>query len=36
LPEAVLEMAYGNVDKMKFYEDKALAIDPNVFSNYKN
>lgn len=36
LLKADLEMAYGNVDKMKIYEDKALAIDPNVFSNPKN
>lgn len=36
LLKADLEMAYGNVDKMKIYENKALAIDPKVFSNLKN
>lgn len=36
LLKAGIEMAYGNVDKMKSYEDKALAIDPNAFSNTKN
>jgi tetratricopeptide (TPR) repeat protein len=36
LLKADLEMAYGNVDKMKIYEDKAIAIDPNTFSNTKN
>jgi len=36
LLKADLEMAYGNVDKMKIYEDKAIAIDPNAFSNTKN
>ena len=30
--KANIEMAYGNVDSMKIYEDKALAIDPNAFS----
>lgn len=36
LLKADIEMAYGNVDKMKIYEDKALAIDPKAFSNTKN
>lgn len=36
LLKADIEMAYGNVDKMKIYEDKAIAIDPKVFSNTKN
>jgi antitoxin component YwqK of YwqJK toxin-antitoxin module len=36
LLKADLEMAYGNIDKMKFYSDKALAIDPKAFSNPKN
>ncbi len=31
LLKADLEMAYGNVDKMKVYEDKAKAIDPDAF-----
>ena len=31
-----IEMAYGNVDKMKIYEDKAIAIDPNAFANTKD
>jgi tetratricopeptide (TPR) repeat protein len=36
LLKADLEMAYGNIDKMKFYSDKALAIDPKAFSNPKD
>jgi tetratricopeptide (TPR) repeat protein len=36
LLKADIEMAYGNVDKMKIYEEKARAIDPKVFSNIKN
>ena len=36
-PQATfVEMAYGNVDKMKSYEDKAIAIDPKAFRNTKN
>lgn len=31
LLKADLEMAYGNIDKMKVYEDKAKQIDPNAF-----
>ena len=31
-----LQMAYGNVDKMKIYEDKAIAIDPKAFRNTKD
>jgi antitoxin component YwqK of YwqJK toxin-antitoxin module len=33
LLKADLEMTLGNVDKLKLYEDKALAIDPNVLGN---
>ena len=33
LLKADIEMAFGNVDKMKNYEDKALIIDPKGFSN---
>jgi len=36
LLKADIEMAYGNVDKMKIYEDRAIAIDPKAFSNTKN
>jgi tetratricopeptide (TPR) repeat protein len=32
---ADIEMAYGNVDKMKIYEEKAMAIDPKAFSDVK-
>lgn len=32
LSKAVLETALGNVDKMRLYEDKALAIDPNALN----
>jgi antitoxin component YwqK of YwqJK toxin-antitoxin module len=32
LSKAALETAFGNPEKTKLYEDKALAIDPNVFS----
>jgi len=31
LSKAELETAAGNYDKTKFYENKALAIDPNAF-----
>ena len=30
-----LESAFGNADKSKLYEDKALAIDPNAITNPK-
>jgi len=33
LLKADIEMAYGNVDRMKSYEDKALAINPKALSN---
>lgn len=36
LLKADIEMAYGNVDKMKIYEEKAIAIDPNAFQNTKD
>jgi antitoxin component YwqK of YwqJK toxin-antitoxin module len=36
LLKADIEMAYGNVDKMKIYEDKAIAIDPKAFRNPKD
>ena len=36
LLKANIEMAYGNVGQMKIYEDKAIAIDPDVFSNPKD
>lgn len=36
LLKADIEMAYGNVDKMKIYENKAIAIDPKALSNPKN
>jgi antitoxin component YwqK of YwqJK toxin-antitoxin module len=32
LLKADLETALGNVDKMKLYEDKALAVDPNALT----
>jgi len=32
LSKAALETAFGNYDKTKFYENKALAIDPNAFA----
>ena len=32
LLKADLETALGNVDKIKLYEDKALAIDPNALT----
>jgi antitoxin component YwqK of YwqJK toxin-antitoxin module len=35
LLKADLEMALGNVDKMKIYEDKALILDPKAFINLK-
>lgn len=35
LLKADIEMALGNVENMKVYEKKALAIDPNAFSNIK-
>ena len=31
LLKASIEMAHGNVEKMKIYEDRAIAIDPDVF-----
>ena len=36
LLKADIEMAYGNVDQMKIYEDKAIAIDPKAFRNTKD
>jgi antitoxin component YwqK of YwqJK toxin-antitoxin module len=33
LLKADLETALGNVDKIKLYEDKALAIDPNALTD---
>ena len=36
LLKADIEMAYGNIDKMKIYEDKAIAIDPKAFRNTKD
>ena len=35
LLKADLEMAFGNLDKMKLYEDKARQINPKVFPNTK-
>jgi antitoxin component YwqK of YwqJK toxin-antitoxin module len=35
LLKADLEMAYGNLGKMKLYEDKARQINPKVFPNTK-
>ena len=36
LLKANIEMAYGNVDKMKIYEDKAIAINPKAFRDSKD
>jgi tetratricopeptide (TPR) repeat protein len=36
LLKADLETALGNVDKVKLYEDKALAIDPGALGSAKN
>jgi antitoxin component YwqK of YwqJK toxin-antitoxin module len=35
LLKADIEMAYGNIDKMKIYEDKVKLIDPNAFNHTK-
>ena len=32
LSKAALENAFGNVDKMRLYEDKAQAVDPNALN----
>lgn len=36
LLKSVIEMVSGNVEQMKIYEEKALAIDPNAFSSTKD
>lgn len=36
LIKADIEMAYGNIDKMKIYENRVIAIDPKAFSNTKD
>ena len=33
LIKADIEMAYGNVDNIKIYQEKALAVDPNALDN---
>ena len=35
LLKSELEMSLGNMDKTKLYEDKALAIDPNLLTGTK-
>jgi tetratricopeptide (TPR) repeat protein len=36
LSKAALETALGNVDKIKYYEDKAVAVDPNALTGAKD